>query len=199
MRTNSAHVPNTELSTANDMPGKTIAVGANVTCSVLTFKKLHCAVLPKEDTLEAGNRVVHGTTPVAATRVTVRLNVTVTMSNTAEIWAVATIPAQDTCWGASVTAPQHMRHALAPLLGAYVDEGHAAHAVALEREKVPASQMPQVVALSLAKRPAEHTTGGEVVLAQKEPPGQRIHETLDMSAYQPSKQATGDVDVVGQA
>ena len=59
--------------------------------------------------------------------------------------------------------------------------------------------MLQAVALLLAKRPAGHTTGGEVVLEQKEPPGQRIHETLDANEYQPSKQATGDADVVGQA
>jgi len=59
--------------------------------------------------------------------------------------------------------------------------------------------MPQAVELSLAKRPAEHTTGGKVVLAQKEPPGQRLQETLDAGAYQPSVQATGDADVVGQA
>jgi hypothetical protein len=55
------------------------------------------------------------------------------------------------------------------------------------------------VALSLAKRPAVHTTGGEVVLEQKEPPGQRIHDVLETGEYQPSEQATGDADVLGQA
>ncbi len=100
------------------MPGNTMAVGSRITCSDLTFENLHCAVLPKVDTLEAGNTAVQGTTPAEATRVTVRLKMTVTVSNAADSWAVAKMPAHKTCRGASVVAPQHMRHALAPLLAA---------------------------------------------------------------------------------
>jgi hypothetical protein len=101
------------------MLGNTMAVGASTTCSVLAFRKLHWAVIPNVVTFDAAKNDAHGTTgPVEAARFAVRFKTTVTESKTDEIWAVATMPMHTDCWGANVTAPQHTRQAVAPLLGA---------------------------------------------------------------------------------